>query len=166
MDEVRTRTKRETPREAAGTYGMDFSVLPRGSAAVAERPAATAGAPPTGRDLRSFLQFLEQNHPDQIYYVDREVDPKFEVTALLAKLERQGRYPVVIFRNVRGSKIPVVTNVHASFQRLAMAIGLPACTTVPEFTREYSRREDHPIEPVMVSRAFARPSSPARSARR
>src|SRR3712207_4003846 len=114
MDEAKTRGRRETPREAAGTYGMDFSVLPRGSAAVAERPAE-AGALPTGRDLRGYLQFLEQNHPDQIMYVDREVDPKFEVTALLAKLERQGRYPVVIFRNVRGSKIPVVTNVHASF---------------------------------------------------
>jgi 2,5-furandicarboxylate decarboxylase 1 len=152
MDEVKSRSRRETPREAAGTYGMDFSVLPRGGAAVADRPA---GALPTGRDLRSFLRYLEENHPDQICYVDREVDPKFEVTALLAQLERQGRYPVVIFRNVRGSKIPVVTNVHAAFQRLAMAIGLPASATVPEFTREYSRREDHPIEPSLVAREDA-----------
>ncbi|HLH25712.1 MAG TPA: UbiD family decarboxylase [Chloroflexota bacterium] len=142
---------RETPREAAGAYGMDFAVLPKaGNVPVAER--ATRTAAPTGRDLRGYLRFLEQHHPDQVYYVDREVDPKYEVTALLAKLERQGRYPVVIFRNVKGSRLPVVTNVHASFQRLAMAIGLPADATVPDFTREYSWREDHPLDPVLVAR--------------
>jgi 2,5-furandicarboxylate decarboxylase 1 len=83
-------------------------------------------------------------------YVDREVDPRFEVTALLARLEQQGRYPVVIFRNVRGSRLPVVTNVHATFQRLALALGLPATASVPEFTAEYGRREDRPIEPSVV----------------
>ena len=127
------RRGKATPRDAAGSYGMDFSVLPGSSniAVAGHKPAVadTDGgirAAPTGRDLRGYLAFLEQHHPDQLFYVDREVDPRFEVTALLAKLERQGRYPVVIFRNVRGSKIPVVTNVHASFQRLAMALDLPA----------------------------------------
>ncbi len=148
-----------TPTEASGTYGMDFSVLPgMPNVAVAQRTPVAAPAPdgktaaPTGRDLRGYLEFLKKNHPDQIFYVDREVDPKFEVTALLAKLERQHRYPVVIFRNVKGSKLPVVTNVHGSFARLAMAIGLSPDATVPEFTREYSRREDRPIEPIVVSR--------------
>jgi 2,5-furandicarboxylate decarboxylase 1 len=112
-------------------------------------PAVTS---PVGRDLRGFLDFLLREHPDQVVYVDREVDPRFEVTALLAKLERQGRFPVVIFRNVRGSRLPVVTNVHASFARLAMALGLPATASIPEFTAEYSRREDQPIAPVTVSR--------------
>src|SRR5919202_4962795 len=104
------------------------------------------------RDLRGFLDFLCQHHPDQVMHVEREVDPRFEATALLAKLERQRRYPVVIFRNVRGARLPVVTNVHASFPRLAMALGLPASASIPDFTAEYSRREDHPIEPVVVCR--------------
>jgi 2,5-furandicarboxylate decarboxylase 1 len=103
-------------------------------------------------DLRGFLDFLCQHHPDQVMHVEREVDPRFEVTALLAKLEQQGRYPVVIFRNVRGSRMPVVTNVHASFARLAMAIGLPETASVPEFTAEYGRREDRPLEPILVPR--------------
>jgi 2,5-furandicarboxylate decarboxylase 1 len=107
------------------------------------------------RDLRGFLDFLCRQHPDHVMYVDREVDPRFEVTALLARLEQQGRYPVVIFRNVRGSRLPVVTNVHASFSRLAMAIGLPESASVPEFTAEYSRREDRPLEPTLVPREEA-----------
>src|ERR671927_1009539 len=107
------------------------------------------------RDLRGFLDFLCQHHPDQVMHVEREVDPRFEATALLARLEQQGRYPVVIFRNVRGSRMPVVTNVHASFARLAMALGLPNTASIPEFTAEYSRREDRPIEPVLVPREDA-----------
>src|SRR5919201_1756633 len=107
------------------------------------------------RDLRGFLDFLCRNHPQDVTYVDREVDPRFEVTALLAKLEQQGRFPVVIFRHARGSHLPVVTNVHASFARLAMALGLPATASVPEFTAEYSRREDRPVEPMVVSREEA-----------
>jgi 2,5-furandicarboxylate decarboxylase 1 len=111
--------------------------------------------PPIGRDLRGFLDFLCRHHPDQVVHVEREVDPHFEVTALLAKLEQQGRFPVVIFRNVRGSRVPVVTNVHGSFQRLALSLGLPATASIPDFTAEYSRREDRPIEPVLVARQDA-----------
>ncbi|HEY7066520.1 MAG TPA: UbiD family decarboxylase [Chloroflexota bacterium] len=159
MADTRPGSRKGTPAEAAGTYGMDFSVLPRSAdVLVAERPGAVPGSggqAASGRDLRGFLAFLEQHHPDQLYYVDREVDPHFEITALLAKLERQQRYPVVVFRNVRGSRLPVVTNVHGSFERLALAIGLPANASVPEFTREYSRREDHPVEPVFVPREQA-----------
>jgi 2,5-furandicarboxylate decarboxylase 1 len=108
------------------------------------------GTGATGRDLRSYLRFLEEQYPDQIYHVTREVDPHFEVTALLAKLEQQRRFPVVVFDRVKGSSMPVVTNVHASFQRLAMALGLPPTATVREFTREYAYREDHPIPPEIV----------------
>jgi 2,5-furandicarboxylate decarboxylase 1 len=111
-----------------------------------------AGAVTTvpGRDLRGYLRFLAEQHPDQLYHVTREVDPRFEATALLAQLERQQRFPVVIFDRVKGSPFPVVTNVHASFQRLAMALGLPPDATVRDFTREYGRREDRPIPPVVV----------------
>ncbi|MBI4494396.1 MAG: UbiD family decarboxylase [Chloroflexi bacterium] len=133
---------------------MDFSVLPGAPGVAAGQPSAAAELP-TGRDLHGFLAFLQQHHPDQLFFVDREVDPKFEVTALLAKLERQGRYPVVVFRNVRGSRIPVVTNVHASFHRLAMAIGLPAKASAQDFIRQYSQRESHPLQPVRVPREEA-----------
>jgi 2,5-furandicarboxylate decarboxylase 1 len=151
-------------KEAAGAHGMDFSVLPgRPNIVVASRKAGAVAPEPngdmvqsgSGRDLRGFLAFLEQHHPDQLFYVDREVDPRFEVTALLASLERQKRYPVVVFRNVRGSSIPLVTNVHASFERLAMAIGLPREASIRDFIDEYSRREDSPLEPVLVPREQA-----------
>ncbi len=104
------------------------------------------------KDLRSFLAELEAEEPDQVLRVKREVDPHFEVTGVLAKLEKERKFPVVIFEKVKGSTLPVVTNVHADPRRLFRAIGLRDAT-LPEFIREYAAREDCPKPPVMVQEA-------------
>ena len=70
------------------------------------------------KDLRQFLNELEAEAPDQVIRVKKEVDPHFEVTGVLAKLEQERKFPVVIFENVKGSQLPVVTNVHADARRL------------------------------------------------
>ena len=101
-------------------------------------------------DLRGFLQQLEAESPDQVVRVKREVDPRFEVTGLLARLEKERKFPVVIFEKVTGSDLPVVTNVHADPRRLFRAIGLKNAT-IADFIREYGAREHRLVEPVMVS---------------
>lgn len=100
-------------------------------------------------DLRGFLQEVEAEAPDQIVRVKREVDPHFEVTGILAKLEKEGKFPVVIFEKVKGADLPVVTNVHADARRLFRAIGLKNAT-IADFIREYGAREERRVEPVMV----------------
>jgi UbiD family decarboxylase len=70
------------------------------------------------KDLRSFLSELEAEEPDQLLRVKKEVDPHFEVTGVLAKLEKERKFPVVVFEKVQGSSLPVVTNVHADARRL------------------------------------------------
>jgi len=101
------------------------------------------------KDLRSFLQELEAEAPDQVVRITREVDPHFEVTGILARLEKERRFPVVIFEKVKGSRLPVVTNVHADARRLFRAIGLKN-GTLPEFIREYGSREDKLVDPIVV----------------
>ena len=64
------------------------------------------------KDLREFLKEVEIEEPDQVLRVTREVDPHFEVTAILAKLEKERKFPIVIFEKVKGSALPVITNVH------------------------------------------------------
>lgn len=103
------------------------------------------------KDLRSYLAFIEENYPEHIYHVTREVNPEFEATAVIAKLEKEKCFPIIVFHNVKGSNIPVVINMHADFRRLVMAIGLPPDTKIREFTEEYAKREASPIEPVLVS---------------
>jgi len=106
----------------------------------------------TGQDLQAFIRYLEENHPGEVLRVTEEVDPIFEVTAILWKLEQERQYPCVIFENVKGSDMPVVTNLHASFARLAMSIGLPIDATPRDFVLEYMKREENPIPRVLVDR--------------
>jgi 2,5-furandicarboxylate decarboxylase 1 len=90
------------------------------------------------KSLRTFLEEVQKVHPDDLVEVTREVDPVHEVAALLAKLQRTGDFPAVLFRNVRGSKLPVLINVHASMERMALAMGEP---DLIEMERRHSERE-------------------------
>lgn len=100
-------------------------------------------------DLRGFIAFLEERHPDQVIRITKEVDPEFGVSGILTRLEKDGRSPLVIFENIKGSSIPLVANMHGNFERLRMAIGMES-GTVREFLKEYGAREAAPIDPVMV----------------
>ena len=100
-------------------------------------------------DLRGFLAYLEAEHPEHVVRINKEVDPHFGVSGILERLERDNRFPVVIFENVKGSNIPLVANMHADFERLRLALGMEQ-GGIREFVRECAAREDNPIDPVMV----------------
>lgn len=100
-------------------------------------------------DLRGFIQYLEAEHPEHVIRISKEVDPKFGVSGILERLERDGRFPLVIFENVKGSKIPLVANMHASFERLRLGLGMEQ-GGVKEFVKECAARQASPIDPVRV----------------
>lgn len=67
------------------------------------------------QDLRGFLDLLERERPNDLVVVSREVDPAYEITALVVKLEREQRWrSVLLFERVWGTRFPVLTNLHAS----------------------------------------------------
>lgn len=101
------------------------------------------------KDLRSFLKLLQKEMPDEIFYINREIDPRYEVTALIEKLLVKDKTPVLYFKKVKGSRFPLVCNVAAS--RRLMAIGLN--TTEEELVEEYRKRENNKIKPRMVKSA-------------
>src|SRR3954470_17493070 len=113
---------------------------------------ATPSNSPYTPDLRGFIQFLEKEHPDQVVRISREVDPKFGVSGILERLERDGKFPLVIFENVKGSKIPLVANMHVSFHRLRLGLGMEH-GDVKAFVKECAARQANPIDPVMVEKA-------------
>jgi UbiD family decarboxylase len=107
-----------------------------------------SGEADMGQDLRSYLDRIKRDKPDDLAIVSKEVDPAYEITALVVKLERERRRrPVIIFERVRGSRFPVITNLHASRSRLAMAMG----AAPPEMLRTYLRAMDRPIPPRVVA---------------
>src|SRR3989304_2987969 len=92
------------------------------------------------KDLRQSLGYLQQRHPSEVSFVDREVDPSWEIAAVLRRLQAENRFPAVFFRRVRKSDYPVVTNLFASRVRLAAALGVSR----DQMLTEYSERVSHP----------------------
>ena len=99
------------------------------------------------QDLRSYLDLVKRRKPGDFEIVSKSVDPRYEITALVVKLEREAkRRPVLLFENVTGSPFPVLTNLHASRPRLAAAMN-----AAPEATQAtYLRAMDKPIPPRVV----------------
>ena len=57
--------------------------------------------------------------------------------------------PLDLFGNV--SPFPIATNVYATRQRCAMALGLPRSRRIQELSLEYARREERRIAPVRIA---------------
>lgn len=104
------------------------------------------------KDLRTFLKEAAAARPDDLFTVTRRVSPECGPTAVVERLEAEGRHPAILFTDVDGSDIPLIINVHASFNRLALAFG----TRSPvELQRKLAAREWKPEQPAVVGRAQA-----------
>src|SRR5207247_10004597 len=99
------------------------------------------------QDLSAYLDLIKRNRPEEIVVISKELDPAYELTALVVKLEREARRrPVLICERMKGTKFPVLTNLHASRSRLALAIG----AAPDQMQATYLRAMDKPIPPKIV----------------
>ena len=76
------------------------------------------------QSLRGFVSALERAHPGEVVRIAEPVDLAYQTQALALELERRRRFPLLIFEQVRGHSIPVVSNVTASRRGLATALGV------------------------------------------
>jgi len=72
-------------------------------------------------DLHEFMILLEEH--GLLKRVTVEVDPNLEVTEILDRLMKNNG-PAVLFENVKGSNIPILSNVFGSMQRMCLALGV------------------------------------------
>ncbi len=106
------------------------------------------------KDLRAYLQKLIEYDPRQLMIVDKEIDPIFEVTAVVDQMRNDGRYPnypAVLFRKIKGSSIPLLINLQGTYERLALAID----SNLQGMVEEFGRRENAPVPVKRVDRAQA-----------
>ncbi len=97
------------------------------------------------QDLRSYLELVESK--DDLVRISDPVDPVHEVSALVAKLARERRRrPVLLLENVKGSALPVVTNLHAGRRRMALAMKAEPRGVQRAFLKAMER----PVAPVVV----------------
>src|SRR5215213_2066493 len=72
------------------------------------------------RNLRSLLELLRRER--DLVDVETEVDPHLELAEVHRRVIERGG-PAVVFRNVKGSRYPVVTNLFGTERRLGQAFG-------------------------------------------
>jgi 2,5-furandicarboxylate decarboxylase 1 len=89
-----------------------------------------------------------EKRPGDFLVVDREVDPKYEIMGFVEKFERQKKSPVFLFKKVKGTTLPVLINLYASFERLMLMFGTK---TKEETVLMFMERIDKRIPPKLVS---------------
>ena len=100
------------------------------------------------QDLRSYIDRVKSERPDDFLTISKEVDPAYEITATIVKMEKEAkRRPVMVFENVKGTDFPVMSNMHASRPRLAMALG---CSP-RDMQKTFLAAMENPIPPKEVN---------------
>lgn len=112
------------------------------------------------KSLRTFLDKLVQENPEEIVMIDQEVDPKFEITAILQHLENLDKFPAVLFnhvKNVKGesSEFKLATNIFATRKKCAVALDLPSYKYRMEVGLQYAKRQKNLIKPEIISKGKA-----------
>jgi len=71
--------------------------------------------------MRAYMNKLKAR--GELLEVTREVDPKHELAAVTDAAHKRWGKPI-LFHNVKGTKLPVLTNTYGSRERLAEIIGI------------------------------------------
>lgn len=86
--------------------------------------------------MRAYLDSLEAG--GGLHVVSREVDPVHELAAVTAAFQKR-HDGAILFENVRGAPMPVVSNVYGSRRRLCALIGAPDLAFCPAWDRLMAR---------------------------
>src|ERR1700704_3033212 len=78
------------------------------------------------QSLRGFLRLVETQYPDELLRISQPIDLRFDSTALVFELDQAGKSPVVVFENVSGSGMQLVTNAAGNRKLLAACLGVDA----------------------------------------
>lgn len=70
--------------------------------------------------MHEYIEKLRER--GEVNIVDREVDPRFELAAVVSASQLQSERPV-IFNNVKNTTLPVISNLYGSHDRLCEMIG-------------------------------------------
>ena len=112
-----------------------------------------------GKDLRQFLEMAKKAGADYYVEVNRPVTVDLEVCVLQQKLAKEGRYPVIYYPQVRGSRLPYCSNLFGSYELLGLAMDIEPDTLEQigkaEVQQEYIRRDNNPKPVQWVAAAEA-----------
>ncbi|MBB3063756.1 UbiD family decarboxylase [Limibacillus halophilus] len=82
--------------------------------------------------MREYIERLRQR--GELVEIDREVDPKHELAAVTAAAHKRWGKPI-LFHNVAGTTLPVVTNLYGARERIAEILGIEP----DDFCRQWNK---------------------------
>ncbi len=100
------------------------------------------------KDLRQWLETVRREAPEEILRVQRDVDPdRFEATAVMEKMESEGRFQAVLFESPRPIKdedhgFQLLMNTFGTFEKMALALDLSHGATKGRLMEEILKRQD------------------------
>ena len=100
------------------------------------------------QDFLSFINKIKSGRPDEFVSVKDTIDPAHAITATVVKTEYEAKQrPVFVFENVKGTDFKVMTNLHASRQRLGLAMGVGP----RQMQKKFLEAMENPIPPKEVN---------------
>src|SRR4029077_7159231 len=103
-----------------------------------------------------FLTEVKERHPEELITIDREADLRFEISALLVKLDRAHNCPITLcpqLRDVEGKPcaFPLLSNLFASRRLCALAFN----SSVERVGLDYDAQSQAVRTPAIIGRAPA-----------
>jgi 2,5-furandicarboxylate decarboxylase 1 len=98
------------------------------------------------KNLRTFLDDVLSAGERQIRLIDTPVDRRFGITAYGVRAEADPDCPALMFTDVTGSMIPCVSNLVATHERMAIALGCDVEDLRHNVSTLVSRSSFEPVE--------------------
>ena len=75
------------------------------------------------KNLRTYLEQVKKLGPEYYLEARKELSSELEVQIIQQKLAKEGRSPVIYCPEIKGSKIPLVTNLCSNHETMGIAFG-------------------------------------------
>src|SRR6266700_3059695 len=106
------------------------------------------------RNLRTFLDLLTREK--DLITIETEVDPYLEVAEIHRRVIERGG-PALLFKRVKGSRYPVVTNLFGTHRRIELAFGPKPERIVRELARDFLKLGTRNTRRAPVTEVIDRP---------
>ena len=107
------------------------------------------------KDFRSFIGEARQLGPNYFASVSEPLDPIFEPCVIQQKLAEEGRYPIIRCDCIKGSDLPLVTNIFGSYELLGLALGIDPGQPTSNILQRFMEREQNPLPTLTIPKEEA-----------
>ena len=97
------------------------------------------------KDLRTFLSEIKKLGPDYLVTVSKELDTRYEPCVIQQKLAQEKKFPVIYCTRMKGSKLPLVTNLFGSYEMLGLALGIEPGKPKNEILKAFQEKVERPL---------------------